>query len=558
MNKKVEALQAQGISRRQFLTIGAASAGAVGIAALSGPVQSAGATTSSAQRILRVGWTTPPDLLNPFTFTSSASFEIVSLMYDTLLEYDVNLKSSAGLAQSHTVSADGKTFTYKLRSNATWHDGKPVTAADVKFTFDTTAKNNLGQAAWSLGEYLSSRVVDTHTVAITYKKPQAFDPALAVFIVPQHIWGSMSSSQIQSNTNPKPVGSGPYRFKKWATGQYVQVVRNASWWGVAPHAAGIIWNEFANADVMTQSLASGSVDILTEVPAVLWNGLKSKPGVKAAEMESFSFHHIGFNVSKAKTSKGNPLLLDKTVRQALSYSLNRAQLVALALAGHGLPGSVQLPPSFGDWHENIPKNQRFDNNPAKAKKILAKAGYKVGSNGIRVDKHGKPLQFRLIVIQTTDEDVLAGQIFVKAAKAVGISLTLETLDSTTLGNIVYNSAAPDWDIFIWGWDANNPDPDYLLSIDLTSQIGGNNDVFYSNPAYDALYAQQAVAMNRTERINLVHQAQKMFYEDAAYCVMWYQSKVQAYRTDTWQGWKEIRGGAVYNFTRSNYLTVKPK
>jgi peptide/nickel transport system substrate-binding protein len=189
--------------------------------------------------------------------------------------------------------------------------------------------------------------------------------------------------------------------------------------------------------------------------------------------------------------------------------------------------------------------------------MLDAAGYKVGANGIRQDKHGKSLSFRLIAITTTHEDVLAGQIFVKSAQAVGIKLTLATLDGTTLSNIVYNNA-PNWDIFIWGWDSGTPDPNYLLSVPLTSQIGNNNDVFYASKRYDALYNEQATTPNPAKRVPLVHELQKYFYEDCAYIVMWYQSKLQAYRTDTWTGWVPTRGGMIYNFTRDNYLKITPK
>ncbi len=542
------------LTRRRFLSTGAAAAGSVGLASL---VEGATAA-SAASATIRVGWTTPPDVMNPFTFTTTASNEILWLIYDTLLEYDINLNPEPGLASRQSVSVDGKTFTYSLQPNARWHDGRPVTASDVQYTFEITAKHNLGQAAWTLADYASSQVVNDHTIVIRYKQPQAFDPAMLIPIVPQHIFGSMSPSKIQSFNNPKPIGSGPFIFSKWVTGQYLQVDRNPHWWGAAPKASSIIWNQYDNSDVMVQALEAGQLDILTEVPPVLFGSLKGKSNIESVEMESFSFHHIGFNVSHNQKSKGNRLLLDQTIRRALEYSLDREQLVALALAGRGIPGSVQLPPSFGAWQEKIPADQQFNNNPAKARSLLDAAGYKVGSGGVRTDKHGTPLSFRLIAIQTTDEDVLAGQIFVKAAEAVGIKLTLETLDNTTLGNVVYNTAAPNWDIFIWGWDSASPDPDYLLSVDLTSQIGGNNDVFYSNPTYDRIYAQQAVQMNVARRRALVHELQKIFYDDAAYCIMWYQSKLQAYRTDTWKGWRPTRGGMVYNFTRDNYLTVSSK
>ena len=553
MDAQHEPVSTSAITRRRFLAASAATAGSVGLATLAETSASAAASAT-----IRVGWTTPPDVMNPFTFATTASNEILWLIYDTLLEYDIDLNPEPGLATRQSISADGKTFTYSLQPQARWHDGRPVTAADVQYTFEVTAKHNLGQAAWALADYASSQVINDHTIVIRYKAPQAFDPAMLIAIVPQHIFGPMSPSKILSYNNPHPIGSGPFMFNKWVTGQYLQVNRNPHWWGKAPKASSIIWNQYDNSDVMVQALVAGQLDILTEVPPVLFDSLTGKSNVKPVEMESFSFHHIGFNVSRNPKSKGNRLLLDPTIRRALAYSLDREQLVALALAGRGIPASVQLPPSFGAWQEKIPADQQFNNNPGKARRLLDAAGYKVGSGGVRTDRHGAPLSFRLIAIQTTDEDVLAGQMFVKAAEAVGIKLTLDTLDNTTLGNVVYNAAAPNWDIFIWGWDSASPDPDYLLSVDLTSQIGGNNDVFYSNPTYDRIYAQQAVQMNVARRRTLVHELQKIFYDDAAYCIMWYQSKLQAYRTDTWKGWRPTRGGMVYNFTRDNYLSVKPQ
>ena len=191
--------------------------------------------------------------MNPFTFTSTASNEILWLIYDTLMTYDLDLKAVPCLAASEDMSADGKVFTYHLRPKATWHDGKPVTAADVKFTYDMTAHHNLGQAAWALAGYDSSqRVINDHTVEITYKSPQAFDPALAIAIVSQHIWGSMSPSKIVGYANPHPIGSGPFTFNRWVSGQYVQVDRYAKWRGRRPAAASIIWIQYDNSDVMGQ------------------------------------------------------------------------------------------------------------------------------------------------------------------------------------------------------------------------------------------------------------------------------------------------------------------
>jgi peptide/nickel transport system substrate-binding protein len=100
-----------------------------------------------------------------------------------------------------------------------------------------------------------------------------------------------------------------------------------------------------------------------------------------------------------------------------------------------------------------------------------------------------------------------------------------------------------------------PDPNYMLGVPLCSQIGGNNDVFYCNKTYDALYDQQATTVDPVARKAIVEKMQLMYYKDAAYLVMWYQDKLQAYRNDTWKGWTPVTGGMIFNFTRDNYTSI---
>ena len=126
-----------------------------------------------------------------------------------------------------------------------------------------------------------------------------------------------------------------------------------------------------------------------------------------------------------------------------------------------------------------------------------------------------------------------------------------------MASTVYNTPAPDWDIFVWGWDSGVNDPSYMLGVPLTSQIDGNNDIFYSNPDYDALYDQQATELDHAKRVELVKQMQQMFYEDCGYLVAVYTKKLQSYRNATWTGWVQAPGGMIFNFTRDNYLKVTP-
>ena len=543
-------------SRRDFLK----RAGVVAIAA-PGAAAALDACSSVATRAkastIRVGWAIEPDTMNPLTTYSTEAVEVLQLVYDNLIHYDLQLKPEPGLATSWTYSSDGKSITYKLRS-AKWHDGKPFTSADAKFSFDVIQSKQVSQYAQWVTNLTSTEAPDASTLVLHFSKPQAFNPGIAVPILPAHIWQGMSAADIQKFTNAKPVGTGPYKFVNWKKGQSIEIARNDGWWGTKPAADKITWILFQNEDVMTQSLRTGAVDICPEIPPTIWEGLKGAQNVKPVSLQSFSFHHIGINVSDNPKSGGNPLLKDLAVRQALSYAVDRQQLVNVALAGHGLPGGAILPAGFGEWHLDIPADKQLNANPAKAEADPGRG---------RVQAPGRQQGPHLRRRQAADLPADRHRVHVRgrgrgpavrnAAAKVGIQLNLTTLDANSLGSTVYNSKAPNWDIFVWGWDSGVYDPDYMLGIVLCNQIGSNNDVYYCNRHYDQLYNEQATELDHATRLSLVHEAQQYYYDAAAYIIMWYQAKLQGYRTDTWKGWTPVTGGMILNFTRDNYLKVQP-
>jgi peptide/nickel transport system substrate-binding protein len=511
-----------------------------------------------SQATLKVGWSSEPDTLNPLTTYSTEAEEVLQLIYDKLLDYGVDLKTEPGLAKSFEYSTDGKAITFHLQPTAKWSDGQAVTSDDVKYTFEAIHKDSIGQYAQWLTDLTGVVTPDPATAVVNFSKPQAFNPGLTIPILPKHIWSKMTAKDIGTFTNATPVGSGPFTLSGWKKGENLTISRSDTFWGDPAIAAKVVFVLYANEDVEAQALKNGDVDILTEVPPTVWDGLNGADNVTAVSLQSFSFHHIGINVSSAAGSKGNPLLKDKTIRQALSDALDRNQLVQLALAGHGKPGNSIIPAGLSDWHWEPPADQLMDASPDKAKALLDAAGYTDrNGDGVRESSAGKPLEFRLIAIQSTSVDVRAAQLFRDDAAAVGIKLDLTTLDENTLGSTVYNKDAPNWDIFVWGWDSGVPDPDYMLGVPLCSQIGGNNDVFYCDKSYDALYDQQATTVDPVARKAITDEMQQKFYGDAAYLVMWYQDKLQAYRTDTWTGWAQVPGGMVFNFSRDNYLKVSP-
>ena len=236
----------------------------------------------------------------------------------------------------------------------------------------------------------------------------------------------------------------------------------------------------------------------------------------------------------------------------------RGAEAAIASGAHGMV----LPLSASHAHSlaNLRKTPDavLDDDPEKAKRLLDAAGCTAADGGgTRKSKDGAPLRFRIMAIADTAVDVKAAELFVTAAKDVGIELDLSTTDADTMGAAVFNAEAPDWDIMVWGWDSSFYDPSYLLGIPTKDQIGGNNDTFWVDPRYDELYAQQSTTLDRSARVKLVQEMQAIHYAACPYIVMWYQKKLSGVRTTTWTGWQPITGGMILNFPRVNYLDVKP-
>jgi peptide/nickel transport system substrate-binding protein len=543
-----------GLNRRGFLRLAAVS----GLAMSAGGLVSGCAPQVATSTVLRIGSTTDIDSLNPFTGFSSQAVDVLSLIYDKLVDYDVNFAITPSLATATERSSDGTTFTYTLREGVTWHDGKPFTAADVVFTLTMIRDNNYGTYGAYFTDLKKITAVDDTHVRLVYSVPQTLEPGVIAPIVPKHIWSKLSASELTKFGNDKPVGTGPFRDAAWTKGSLVQVARNDQWWGTKPAAATVSWAVFGNDDVLAQSLRTGAIDLVAEIPPVIFGQLEGAEKVNRAEAESFSFHMIGFNCSTQSGSKANLAVRDKTVRQALSLATSREQLVELALSGHGEPGAGLLPTAFGDYHWTPTGSQVLDNDPDRAKALLDAAGYRDrDGDGYREDAEGHKLSLRLLAIADTTVDVKAAQLFVTAAKAIGIKLTLSTTDADTMGSTVFNTDAPDWDIMVWGWDSSLYDPSYLLGIPTTEQIGGNNDTFWTSAEYDRLYKEQSRTVDKAKRIELVKQLQAIHYDACPYIVMWYQKKLSGWRTDTWTGWATIAGGPILNFTRANYLGVRP-
>jgi peptide/nickel transport system substrate-binding protein len=531
-----------------------AAAGAVAALVVAVPVTASADSSSpspsgSAAKpvTMTIGITSDIDSANPFTGYSSLAYEVFALQYPTLTQYGAkDFSIVPGLADSWSSSPDGLVWTYKIHPGMKWSDGQPMTAKDAAYTFDRIIKgeyekNNFGSYVRNM---VSAAAPDDTTLVLTLSKPTPVMDHLYVFILPQHIWSKIDEKAVVSYTNEgtptsPTVGDGPYVMVERKTRQFVRLTANPNFHRGKPAVDEIVYKIYKNGDALGAALKKGEIDFAEGLGANVAATLKGAPGVTIVKAAPATFYELGFNTGAAlddgtPIGDGNPLLKDKALRSALGWAIDRQTLVDKVLNGGGLPGSTVIPPLYVNWHIDPSTPSTYD--PAKAKAALDAAGYPVGSDGVRVDKAGKRLSFRLFARSDDPESVKAVDFIKGYLAAVGVETTVKAVDEGTLGELVGQGK---YDMFEWDWGVE-PDPNYMLNTftcasrsykDSGSIVANLSDSFYCNPEYDKLNALQTSTIDVASRKQTVAQMQQMLYDDAPYVVTYYKSNFEGYRSD---------------------------
>ncbi|OPL09508.1 MAG: hypothetical protein AVO33_06855 [delta proteobacterium ML8_F1] len=508
---------------------------------------------------LRIGAKTEPDSTSPLIATLSAYDIIDNLVYDDLIEYDDDLNPVGSLAESWTVSDDGLEWTFVLKEGIKWFDGEDFTADDVVWTYNALVNGEFPQSV-QLAGVTQAEKVDDYTVKVVTEAPKADMEAARVSILPEHIYSEYALEELNSFAEEFPVGTGPFEMVEWEPGQFIKFKANEDYFASAPQIDEIVYVFFANDDTLTQALTVGEVDAVTAVATTQIDTLKADENIEVIQALGRNFTQLGFNCWEAEESLGNPLVLDPAIRLATDWALDKEEIVAIALNGLGTPGTSLIPPSVGEWHWE-PGEERHSYNPEKAREILENAGYTdTDGDGIREDSEGNKLDFRFAVISSYGEAyVKASAIIQKNLQDIGINTTITLMDGGAQSDLIYEENF-DTDMFIWGW-GTELDPSLKLSVLLTEQVGKRSDAFYSNEAYDALYQEQLVEVDREKRVEIVHEMQKIIYEEAPYVILYNKDSIEAYRTDKFEGWTRVPseiGTTITQVNKSNFLSVKPK
>lgn len=538
-----------------------ALAAGLGAAALLAPMAWIGASAEesgspspvpiSAAAPFTVGITTDVDSLNPFTGIVAESYEMYQLMYPTLTTPSVDDFSAVGdLAESWQESADQTTWTYKIRAGLTWSDGVPLTARDAAYSFNRIINGDYEQTNYGgyVANITKAEAPDDTTLVLTVKQPTPLMLNLAVYILPEHIWSEIDSSEVKKYANEPEdgepiVGAGPYVLVERQKGQFIRFQANPAYYKGKPAIDELVFRVYQNPDAVAQALRKGEIDFTNDLQSSVFDAIKDEPGITGVTAAYYGFNEIGFNAGAALADgtpigDGHPALTDKRVRQALNHAIDREALVRTVLAGKGTPGSTVIPPLYANLH--LQPETLLDYDPERAGQLLDEAGYPLGPDGKRLDKDGSDLTFRLLGRQESQQSQQTVQFVKGWYEDLGLTIDTRIVSEDTLIEL---NGEGRFDIFEWGWVVE-PDPDYQLSTFTCAQrsseeagviYAGLSDSHFCNEQYDELYAQQAVETDVAARAEIVKQMQQILYDEAPYAVTFYYDLLQAYRSDRFHG-----------------------
>ena len=498
--------------------------------------------------VVRIGYANGPDSLNPGVAVLAEAYTIYELVYDSM--YDLNLDGtySPSLAESASHSDDGLIYTYKIKQGIKWHDGQPLTAKDLAFTYNLNKAHEDFPTIHSYTKHFQKiEAPDDSTVIITLDQsiPNMESQLLFQYILPEHIWKDHSVGEAATKfENLAMIGSGPFKMKEYKQNEFVRLEANKDYFHGAPKVDEVIFQVFQSPDVMVQAIKSGQVDLITTMTNTAVESLKSAPNVKVVTGSPMSpdLTDIIINQTDPKNCptadggicSGHPALLDKNVRLAMAYAVDKKKLIDVVALGLATPGIALIPSGMGDWFNSSIKDYPFD--PDKANQILDAAGYKdANGDGIRDMPDGsKSLTFRLNWPTSSVVGPRMSELLNEMWGKIGIKLEMQAVEDNAL--TAKCCPALDYDIMIWGWVAD-PDPNTMLIIPATDQIAtGYNETGYSNPRYDELYQKQGVELDFAQRKAMVWEMQQIIHDDVVYIIPFYSQAVQAYRTDRFTGW----------------------
>lgn len=449
-----------------------------------------------------------PGHLNPAITTGAPTHAVADSLFNGLLALDARGEPQPDLAVRWSLSEDGLRARFELAKEARWHDGQPVTAEDVKFTFETVLLRHHARTRASLGPVLDGvDAIDPATVEFRFKRPypallQQLDVTEAP-ILPRHVYGNGDIEQNPANL--KPVGSGPFRFESYAKDDRVVMTRNPAYFKAGlPRIDRLVFRVIPDGTTQAQALAAGEIDFVgrvapAEIARLQRSGRATLEDVTFGPGGGNCIMTLGFNLDR-------PALQSREVRQAFAAALDRRQFAERILLGHGRVADAPISSGIAWAHAaGIFPASLFD--PARARALLDAAGLKPDGEGVR-------LSVELVQFASFGRyaDLLREQL-----AAVGIRVRPRLVDPAAMVDAVFRQR--NFDLTLVSY-CNGSDPEIgVRRMYVSGNIGNipfSNAAAYRNPEVDALFASAGSTVDRARRAAAYRAIQEIVVRDLPY------------------------------------------
>ncbi|WP_166238085.1 peptide-binding protein [Paenibacillus turpanensis] len=465
--------------------------------------------------------------------TTTTSSEVTELVFSYLYKLNENQEIVPDLATGMPVFSDDKmTMTIKIRKDAKFTDGEPLTADDVVFTYNVAlSPDYTGPRKGTFSELSKVEKVDEETIKFTFKTPFAgYIDLFPYNILPEHLLKDVPIKELnQSEFYKKPIGSGPYKLVEWKTGQYLAFTRNEDYYRGKPAIEKITAKIIPDANSMMAQLQTGEINVIG-VPAdqlsVIEQAAKTSGKIKLQKgIVTTSYSFIGWNLT-------NPLFADKKIRQALTMSIDRQGIIDGVAEGQGKIMHGQTVPSYWTYSDNVPK---FPYDVEKAKKSFEEAGWKDTNGDGLLDKDGKTFEFEMQVNQGNKIREKAVTVIQQQLKKVGININIRVVEGSAFTK---NFQEKKFESIYYAWNiTGDPNPKGIWH---SAEIEhGLNTVSYSNPQVDQLIEEDLQSFDKSKRKELLAKVDAQIAEDQPYTFLYTPTTVMAYPSNL-EGFNPLR------------------
>ena len=455
--------------------------------------------------------------LDPAGQNDTTSGVLMKHAYSNLLDVDNDGNIVPDLAESYEMKSDTE-YVFKLREDACFWDGTPVTAQDVKFSLERAKE--MPQTKSNSARIDEVIVNGDHEVTIKLKEPYAAFKA----IITQHNLSIVSEAAVTAAGDnygdvDNIMGSGPYVVTEWVPNDHYILTRNENYWGEMPITTSITCRVIPEGSARTIALEAGEVDIVWVVDPTDCTNVESNPDVQLLSAPSVSIDYLGMNTKQEKFS-------DKRVRQAINYALDKQTFVDTIMEGRAIIANSYINAAIPGWTDEV---EAYPHDPEKAKELLAEAGY--------------PNGFDCTIYVNGDLRTRSAQIIQAQLAEVGINVDISTYE---WGALLDSLNAGDHEMYLLGWSNTSLDPDasvYQLFYSENMGAAGNRS-FYANDEVDKLIVDGQKESDETKRMEIYKELQEVLHEESPWCPLFYKQNNVGVRADL-KGFKLHKGAQHY-------------